>query len=1053
MTPAHPMTIAGWLARASEGRHDAPALGGVDDAGFLSHGGLLGLVAETGAELRRWGIGRGDVVLVALADGPIALAVLLSVCSVATPLPMPAHEQPEEYARVLDALPVRAVLMEERPDAALTMLARQRGIPLMRVVRRAGGEAGTFDLRGSGMRNPRDDGSPPTAGDDALLCLTSGTSAMPKAVAITHESLWDGVRAFRDWTGLSATDVSLCMMPIAHLHSLIRSSLPVLAAGGSVVWTPGFSRRAVTGWLERFRPTFLSAAPAIHRRLLAACDEDGWRPSPQRLRLLAVGSDRIEPSTVRQLAERFQSRIVPFYGLSETSPFIAAAPVDGPDIPDGSVGRVNPAWRLDLVDADGALVPPGEIGEIAVAGSHINRLAGTGGDHAQRIDAEGRLRTGDLGRLDADGFLFIEGRTDDVINRGGEKVHPAAVEAALVAHPRVTAAVAFAIPDPVLGARVGAVIECDTVPAPPADELLDHAARRLKGFMVPERLFFVPRIPTNRLGKVSRRDLAARFGTGGATTPRHGLPGEGVRGSVIEIFRTVLRREVVSAEDNFFDIGGDSMSALEVLLALEDRFGVSVSPATFMRRSTPATLAAHVADDLRSAAPVELARVQDGQRRPPVVCLHGVDGGAYFAPSLARGLGPEIPVAAFHARNGALVASGAGTLGDLTRSYAALLLEQFPGPYLLLGHSLGAHVAAATARNVLALGGSVGCVGVLDDDADLDRRLFGAALRPTATSIREFYSNALARSPAAPFAGRVVLFRSEENEAAYRSDPTGGWGEVALGGVSIVPVEGNHHSLVQAAQLGRLGPGILAALQGAITSPPAYETEVDRARQLRYEARLAGRRGDLAGEIAAYRAAIAHHPDQPAWAYANLAEALFAAGDVPSGIAMLDEAINHDPWPLSTDLRFAPFLASRRMHDPLRKAQDRAARIAADHPSVYEQRGRLALVAGNTAEAESLFRAGLALAPRHLELHVALARLLCGDGRAASAIPVLAEAMEQTPTIDWLIVWLGRLHLQVGDPAAAVALLDRTPWVMERIPEGLEIRRKAAAKIGTPRNP
>ena len=131
MTVMREETVLAWLARAAEGRREAPALGGVDDAVFLTHGGLLDLIADAGRQFRDFGVGRGDVVLVALSDGPVALAVLLAVSSVATALPVPAHEQPEEYARVLDALPVRAVVMEERPDAALTALVRDRGITLL----------------------------------------------------------------------------------------------------------------------------------------------------------------------------------------------------------------------------------------------------------------------------------------------------------------------------------------------------------------------------------------------------------------------------------------------------------------------------------------------------------------------------------------------------------------------------------------------------------------------------------------------------------------------------------------------------------------------------------------------------------------------------------------------------------------------------------------------------------------------------------------------------------------------------------------------------------
>ncbi len=1039
----HEHTVSAWLARAAEGRREAPAIGGVDDAEFLTHGGLLDLIAEVGLQLRGSGIGRGDVVMVALPDGPIALAVLLAVSSVATPLPVPAHEQPEEYARVLDTLPIRAVVMEERPEAALTALVRERRITLLEAVRRPNAGAGSFDLRCSAAGEPRPD-DPPTAADDGLFCLTSGTSSTPKVVAITHESLWAGVRAYRDWIGASAADVSLCMMPIAHLHSLFRSSLPVLAAGGAVVWTPGFSRRAVLGWLDRFRPTYISAAPAIHRRLLAACDEDGWRPSSTGLRLMSVGSDRVEPALIEQLGARFGTRVVQFYALSEASPFIAATPAAGPRGPDEAAGKVHPSWRIDILDADGVSLPPGETGEIAIRGGFVNRLVGRTGSRSQQLDAAGRLRTGDRGRVDADGFLFIAGRTDDVISRGGEKVHPAAVEAALASHPQVTAAVAFAIPDPIIGARVAAVVECGTTPQPTADEILEHAARGLKSFMVPERLFIVPQIPTSRVGKVSRRELAAQFGAAEAPQPRQTTAGESDCESVVDIFKTALRLETVPADASFFDLGGDSISALDVLLAIEQRFGVSVSPATFMRASSPAALAAHIGDSLRPRLPVELTDIQAGDGGPPLVVTHDVDGSTYFARSLAEAVGSELPLASFHASRLEVARAPHADLPTLAEGYAALLRERWPGPYALAGYSFGAHLGLAIARHLATAGAATPFLGVIDDRADLDRRGFDTANKPAAPTVRGFYYRALAASPAAFHAGDIVLFRTAEQDAWWRSDPTGGWGEVALGRVRAITMPGNHHTLVTQAGLGPLGPLLAAEMRAALARPvPTVPPLPDEQRSLRFEARRAARRGDLDAEIRWYRAVISLDSEQPAWVYGNLAEALFQANDDEAAVAMAAEAVHRDPWPLTTDLRFIESFAHRGLDDLVAAALARSRTVEPDHPSVFDQLARLASRAGRKAEAETLFRQGLALAPTHLDLHTAFASMLEEMDRIPEALAMLAEANEQLPGIDWIMVWLARLHVEAGDADSALELLDSRPGLVERIASTNLVRSRA----------
>ena len=128
--------------------------------------------------------------------------------------------------------------------------------------------------------------------------------------------------------------------------------------------------------------------------------------------------------------------------------------------------------------------------------------------------AVGRFLTGDVGRVDADGALFVEGRIDDVINRGGQKIVPAAVEAAIASMPAIRAVTAFGLPDPILGSRVAVVVELHDGADVTVDELLDHAGQRLRSFMVPELVFFADAIPRNDLGKISRHDLATIYDCG-----------------------------------------------------------------------------------------------------------------------------------------------------------------------------------------------------------------------------------------------------------------------------------------------------------------------------------------------------------------------------------------------------------------------------------------------------------------------------------------------------------------------------------------------------------
>ena len=210
-------TVGDWIKFRAAVRPGATAVGGMDEARPLSFQELADFLDATARQLNSWGIGPGDVVLLALPDGPMALTAFLSVAWTATAFPVAAQEQPEEYDRILDEIEVRAVMMTARPNAPLTQRANERGITLIRVSPQQGAPEGTFDMEAS------------------------------------------------------ADDRALCMMPIAHMHSLVRSSLPVLFSGGEAIWARGFDRDSALGWIDTFTPTYLSAVPTIYRSMLVSC--------------------------------------------------------------------------------------------------------------------------------------------------------------------------------------------------------------------------------------------------------------------------------------------------------------------------------------------------------------------------------------------------------------------------------------------------------------------------------------------------------------------------------------------------------------------------------------------------------------------------------------------------------------------------------------------------------------------------------------------------------------------------------------------------------------
>ena len=404
-------------------------------------------------------------------------------------------------------------------------------------------------------------------------------------------------------------------------------------------------------------------------------------------------------------------------------------------------------------------------------------------DHVQRFDPDGRFLTGDVGRVDADGALFVEGRIDDVINRGGQKIVPTAVEAAIASMPAIRAVTAFGMPDPILGNRVAVVVELQDGADVTVDELLDHAGQRLRSFMVPELVFFADAIPRNDLGKISRHDLATIYHAGpaepGSEDEREAAldAPDDLVAAVLDVYGHLLGRTVVDPQSSFYDLGADSLHTLYLHLELEQRFGVTIQPALFARNSSASALASYVARQ-QERVPLVVNEFQSGDQGETLVFSHAIDGTAWMAFGFARTeLAPGRRILGLSVAGPEVLDQGPRPISELVPEYARKVRDLSPGPFVVVGHSLGAHIGAATANAFIAQRASVPVLVVIDDDAELTRRSFGAASRsPAARTVLAFFRHAVDLSPLAPYPGPVVLIRCEEDDADYRSDRTGGWG-------------------------------------------------------------------------------------------------------------------------------------------------------------------------------------------------------------------------------------------------------------------------------------
>jgi acyl-CoA synthetase (AMP-forming)/AMP-acid ligase II len=300
-------------------------------------------------------------------------------------------------------------------------------------------------------------------------------------------------------------------MPLFHIHGLIAAVLSSLAAGGAVCCTPGFNAFRFFAILDTERPTWLTAVPTMHQSLLGLAGRNRDVIARGRLRLIRSSSASLPPQVMAELESVFGAPVIESYGMTEAAHQMASNPLPPrPRFP-GSVG-VAAGPDIAIMDAGGALLPSGEIGEVVIRGDNVT--AGYEANPAANAAAfvGGWFRTGDQGVLDGDGYLRLTGRLKEIINRGGEKISPLEVDIALMDHPAIAQAITFAAPHPMFGEEVAVAVVLREGAALDEEGLRRFAATRLAAYKAPSRVVFVDEIPKGATGKPQRIGLAEKLG-------------------------------------------------------------------------------------------------------------------------------------------------------------------------------------------------------------------------------------------------------------------------------------------------------------------------------------------------------------------------------------------------------------------------------------------------------------------------------------------------------------------------------------------------------------
>ncbi|OCB58170.1 AMP-dependent synthetase [Mycobacterium malmoense] len=414
---------------------------------------------------------------------------------------------PINYRLSADAI---QALAERLPEPLVIVDERYRDM-----VGAASGRVMTTDEFLTAARAGSDDFEPafPDPESVAIVLFTSGTTSQPKAVELSHNNLTSYVTGTVEFESASDSDAALICVPPYHIAG-VGAALSNLYAGRKMVYLPNFDAQEWIRLINAESVTTATVVPTMLDRIVAALETGGHElPS---LRNLAYGGSKVGLPLVRRALELLPHvGFVNAYGLTETSSTIAVLTPDDHRAAHGaaeapvarrlaSVGRPVPGIEIEIRDEDGNVLGPGQTGELFVRGEQVSgRYTGIG----SVLDENGWFPTKDIAMLDADGYLFIGGRSDDTIIRGGENIAPAELEEVLVEHPHVRDVAVVGVEDPQWGQAIVAVVVPRPGAEPDPEELREHVRKSLRGSRTPDRVVFRDELPTTPTGKVLRREI------------------------------------------------------------------------------------------------------------------------------------------------------------------------------------------------------------------------------------------------------------------------------------------------------------------------------------------------------------------------------------------------------------------------------------------------------------------------------------------------------------------------------------------------------------------
>jgi acyl-CoA synthetase (AMP-forming)/AMP-acid ligase II len=466
----------------------------------VTYDSLRQQVLNVAGALASFGVKKGDAVAMALPNGLPAIVSFLAASIAGTAAPLNPAYPYEEFLFFLGDTNARVLLCPPVGMEFARSAAADRKIPVISVGMSEQGEVHLIDVQG------RAKVSDPKPDDIALVLHTSGSTGRPKRVPLRHFNLAVSAANIANAYALTSEDVSLCIMPLFHIHGLMASTMSALLSGGTVVVPNKFNALSFWRTVRDHKVTWYSGVPTMHQLLLARAHQKPAEAAT--LRFIRSCSAPLSAELIRKIENLFGVPFVEAYGMTEAAHQMTSNPLPPRHRKAGSVG-IGTGLRIGILDQQGNDLGTNQRGEVAIQGANVFRGYENNAEANGRAFTNGWFRTGDEGYLDSDCYLHLTGRMKDIIIRGGENIAPHEVDEILLRHPAVSAAVTFGCPHPVLGEEVAAAVVLHEEKGATAAELIRYCRDVLADHKCPAKIYLVNSIPTTATGKIRRRVVAA----------------------------------------------------------------------------------------------------------------------------------------------------------------------------------------------------------------------------------------------------------------------------------------------------------------------------------------------------------------------------------------------------------------------------------------------------------------------------------------------------------------------------------------------------------------